>query len=906
MKEPDPDTRSGTAVTAPLAKTVSTAHGSRPTAQATRAAPHRRHAATPPPLILDRYRLSRQLGAGAFGTVWMARDERLERDVAVKIVPRERIVGGRFEREARAAARLSHPGIVTLYEAGADDDGAYLVSELVRGSTLGDLLEAGRLSDREIIAIGVGLSDALTHAHDADVVHRDVKPSNVLVPDRPPSPASVAKLTDFGVARIVGGDTLTRTGDVVGTAAYMAPEQAEGRDAGPEADLYALALVLYEALSGVNPIRTGTAAQRARRLGAHLPPLRRQRRDLPRELGHAIDLALSPRPRDRGTIADLRATLAATIDRASDVQGVVAPAWEPRPAGPEPARALDPPARPFDPPAALDSPRAHSAPALDPPLPPDQQPTTTTRALAALASAVLTAWLITTLLPNPPLAPLAAALVAALATVAAPRAGWFLVAAALGVWLSLAGQTGAALAITLAAFLPAALAPRRGTAWPLSAAAPVLGAIGLAGAWPALAGRARGPLTRAALGATGFAWTLVAGALTGHNLYLRVAPGAPIPSRWTPSASAALQHVLAPLVTSGALAPALVWAAAAVVLPWIVRGSSPALDFVSAAVWAAALVAGTTAALRTARGSLGGVTLHGAVLGGVVAFVLALAPSLWRAARASRAGGRVPKHPGRPQGLPMSVLRSLESKIAGLVEGTFNRAFRTEVRPVEIARRLAREMEEHKSHSLSATYVPNEYVVYLSPRDRDRFGDYEQALGGELSGYLLEFARRERLALLARPVIEFATDDRLGLGEFGIHTRMVQQPEAPAYPDEAEERDYGRTMIRSSAERLAEPLEERAQTYQSTALLMAEGKRIVVGPGGATIGRSRQCDVVLTDPNVSRRHAELRPRGGSWVLSDLGATNGVTLNGRRIEGPEVVRPGDRIELGTSVLTFGLE
>lgn len=253
----------------------------------------------------------------------------------------------------------------------------------------------------------------------------------------------------------------------------------------------------------------------------------------------------------------------------------------------------------------------------------------------------------------------------------------------------------------------------------------------------------------------------------------------------------------------------------------------------------------------------------------------------------------------------MSVLRSLESKIAGLVEGTFNRAFRTEVRPVEIARRLAREMEEHKSHSLSRTYVPNEYVVYLSPRDRDRFADYEQALADELSGYLLEFSRREHLALLARPVIEFETDGRLGLGEFGIQTRPIQQPEQEP-PPPAEDFDRGRTMIRSGAERLVEPLQERARAYHSTALLIADGKRIVVGPAGATIGRSRQCDVVLTDPNVSRRHADLRPRGGSWVLSDLGATNGVLLNGRRIEAPEVVRPGDRIELGTQILTFGLE
>lgn len=252
----------------------------------------------------------------------------------------------------------------------------------------------------------------------------------------------------------------------------------------------------------------------------------------------------------------------------------------------------------------------------------------------------------------------------------------------------------------------------------------------------------------------------------------------------------------------------------------------------------------------------------------------------------------------------MSVLRSLESKIAGLVEGTFSRAFRSEVRPVEIARRLAREMEEHKSFSVSRTYVPNEYVVYLSPRDRERFSDYEEALADELAGYLLEFARRERLAMLSRPVIEFETDGRLGLGEFGIQTRVVRH--ADEIDAGAPEREGGRTMIHGAAERVAEPLEERARTHRSTALLLVEGKRIVVGPVGATIGRSRQCDVVLTDPNVSRQHAELRPRGGSWVLSDLGATNGVMLNGRRIDAPEIVRPGDRIELGTSSLTFELE
>jgi FHA domain-containing protein len=253
----------------------------------------------------------------------------------------------------------------------------------------------------------------------------------------------------------------------------------------------------------------------------------------------------------------------------------------------------------------------------------------------------------------------------------------------------------------------------------------------------------------------------------------------------------------------------------------------------------------------------------------------------------------------------MSVLRSIESKIAGLVEGTFSRAFRSEVRPVEIARKLAREMEEHKSFSVSRTYVPNEYRVFLSPRDRERFQSYEEALAAELGGYLLEHARRERLALLSRPVIEFETDDRLGLGEFGIQTRVVQPEQEPA-DEVSPEEESGRTMIYSTAGRVAEPLEERARVRQQNALLMVDGKRMVVGPAGVTLGRSRQCDVVLDDPNISRQHAEIRPRGGSWVLTDLGSTNGSCINGRRIDHPEVIKPGDEIEVATSVIKFELE
>ncbi|HWF35876.1 MAG TPA: serine/threonine-protein kinase [Solirubrobacteraceae bacterium] len=588
------------------------------------------------PIVLERYRLQRQLGAGAFGTVWMARDERLEREVAVKIVARERIVGGRFEREARAAARLAHPGIVTLYEAGTDDDGAYLVSELVRGSTLGELLEAGRLSDREIIAIGIALCDALAHAHSENVVHRDVKPSNVLVPERPSNPASVAKLTDFGVARIVGGDTLTRTGDVVGTAAYMAPEQAEGREVGTAADLYALALVLYEGLTGINPVRTGTAAQHARRLGAHLPPLRRQRRDLPRELGQAIDLALRPRPRERGSVEDLRRALALVVDRMSDETGVVAPVWTPRRTrdaegdseGPSAAAlARDDEPRDADDPATA----RHPAPVRWP-----------ERGLAGLAAGGLAAWLVANLAPTVPLAPLAVAVLAGIVVAALPRLGWAAFVVAVAVWLSFAERTGAALLVILGGLLPAVLMPWRGSAWGLSAGAPALGVVALAGAWPALAGRARGPLTRAALGAVGWTWTALGTALSGTTVYLRAPPGTPPPGQWPASVGATLHHVLAPLLSSGALAPAVVWAGAAVILPWLVSGRRLALDFVLASAWAAGLVAATYASLGMVHSSLAGAPVRGAVMGGVAAFALALAPSVLRTYRAGRFFARVP------------------------------------------------------------------------------------------------------------------------------------------------------------------------------------------------------------------------------------------------------------------------
>jgi hypothetical protein len=251
----------------------------------------------------------------------------------------------------------------------------------------------------------------------------------------------------------------------------------------------------------------------------------------------------------------------------------------------------------------------------------------------------------------------------------------------------------------------------------------------------------------------------------------------------------------------------------------------------------------------------------------------------------------------------VSVLRNLESKLAGLVEGTFSRAFKSEVRPVEIARKLAREMDEHRVQSLSRTYVPNEYAVWLSREDREQFSGYEDELRRELSGYLLEHARRERVALLTPPEITFKTDERLRLGEFGIQARLVKPDADPrAAPSQGDE---GHTMVYSASDRISEPLRE-PDPRRGTARLRIDGRSELLGSAGATLGRSREADIVLDDANVSRKHAEVRPSGGSWIVRDLGSTNGVKVNGRRIQGAQSLKRGDVIELGTSRATFELE
>ncbi len=259
-------------------------------------------------------------------------------------------------------------------------------------------------------------------------------------------------------------------------------------------------------------------------------------------------------------------------------------------------------------------------------------------------------------------------------------------------------------------------------------------------------------------------------------------------------------------------------------------------------------------------------------------------------------------NPGHPT---MSVLRSIESKLAGLVEGTFGRVFKSEVRPVELARGLVKEMEQHKTVSVSRVYVPNEYVVWLSPEDRQRFDGVEHDIADELAAYVLEHARREKLALVSRPQVTFETDDNLKLGEFGIQARLVRAAgPAGAAPEQA---GHGQTMVYSTAGRVQDPLEADKRVRRGRAFLLAEGKRMPVPEHGAVIGRSRECDIVLADSNVSRRHAEIRPAGPGWTVGDLGSTNGVRVNGRRVGGePMPVQDGDRIELGTVAVGVEVE
>ena len=254
----------------------------------------------------------------------------------------------------------------------------------------------------------------------------------------------------------------------------------------------------------------------------------------------------------------------------------------------------------------------------------------------------------------------------------------------------------------------------------------------------------------------------------------------------------------------------------------------------------------------------------------------------------------------------MSVLRNLEQRIENLVEGVFSRAFSSQVQPVEIARKLAKEMDSHRTASVSRVYVPNQYTVWLSTEDRGRLEGYERSLEQELSAYLLEHARRHDYALLTRPQVDLESDERLRLGEFGIQTRLVKPPARQG--EAAEQGEQGHTMVYSVPPKDTKSRKRRpaAHLTETKAIVSMDDRRFVLDGPTAVLGRSRECDCVLDDPNVSRRHAELRRNStGDWQIVDLQSTNGVKVNDRQVDASRL-RPGDEVVLGTVRFIFDVE
>jgi hypothetical protein len=468
------------------------------------------------------------------------------------------------------------------------------------------------------------------------VIHRDVKPANVMVLAEPAAGAGFAKLTDFGVAHLASGDGATATGDVVGTLAYMAPEQAEGHGVTGACDVYSLALVLYEAWTGSNPVRAQSPAATARRVGRPLPSLRSRRRDLPPELCEVVDAALDPDPLYRPPPGELREVLREMEGELSDEGGLVEPETLER-FGITAVRARTRLRTFLHRPDEGPDPEAEPVPGLTARLGP--------RLASGAAAGVLVLVALGSLGPPPPFSPAVAALVAALAVALLPRLGWLAIATAVCVWLATpeAGRPGTALVLAAALAAVPVLLPRAGMLWSVPALAPLLGVIGLAPLFVAVAGLAPTPWRRAGLAAAGFSWLAAAEVLTGDELLFGVPDGTAARAAWEGSAMDAAGDALWPLLSSPALAPGLVWAVFALLLAVILRGRWAVVDVAAATVWVVGLVIvhsalgdflAPTTELSRARGAVAG-----AVLGGLVAVTVTLL------ARPVRYGQREPALP---------------------------------------------------------------------------------------------------------------------------------------------------------------------------------------------------------------------------------------------------------------------
>jgi eukaryotic-like serine/threonine-protein kinase len=517
--------------------------------------------------VLGRYEMGPVIGRGAAARVHRARDLCTGDRVAVKEIPIDLDMARRAGAEVRAAARLSHPNVVRLLDWGEDHVALYLVSELVEGPNLAQVMQEGgpAAAPAALAGVAADVLEALDHAHRRRIVHRDVKPANVLVDH------GRGRLTDFGVARIAGEAGVTATGGLVGTVAYMAPEQASGEPVGPPADVYAACLVLYEGLTGRNPIAgssPGETLSRAAR--AEIPPLARVRPDLPPGLCRAVMRGLDRTPERRPPALELAQSLR------SELPGL--------------ARATAPRRRLTRLAPAL------AAGVLAGSIAAAAAGAATTAGPAAVAAVGVAAGGLVALAPWPALVVLATVLLAA-GTRDAPGASLVLGAVALALILPARRMRHAALVPVL---------------WPLAAALGLLPvAVAVAGCLPSWRWR----LWAAVSGVVAtVAWQLVRGADEALLAGGRLAPTGPA-IRDVPSPFVAAQELAAPLrhrPELGTIALALV--AGALAFPLVLRARPAMPRVVVGLAWCAALGAGVVAAGGGTQAAMGALIPSGILI----------------------------------------------------------------------------------------------------------------------------------------------------------------------------------------------------------------------------------------------------------------------------------------------------
>jgi serine/threonine-protein kinase len=436
-------------------------------------------------LVLDRYRPLRPLGRGGSGSVWLARDERTGLEIALKIVPREGKRAARAAREMEAASRLRHERCVRAYDFGSDEGHVYIAYEYVRGQTLREVIRRGELDDRAVVELAAQILEGLAHAHRRGIVHRDVKPSNVLVED---GPELSARVLDFGLAQFDEADTLTAVGDVPGTLAYISPERLDGSEATERSDVWAVGVILWEALAGSHPFWGVPLPDVAAAIASGAPPLSARRGDLPRRLIAATDSALAVDPARRPPASRLATELRDALTT---------------PAPTRPQRRTS---------TARSRPEARSRPAAPPvPLPQRLAPAALATVAAVVGGSMLPFWPTTLLV--------LLALAAGLVSLRAPRAG---LALALFAPVFPLGNVAEAAALVYGVFALGwlAVAWRDARAGLAFFAGPLLAPFGLICLLPLAVQPARGGWRRALHAAAGVYAAAAVAALSGRGLPL--------------------------------------------------------------------------------------------------------------------------------------------------------------------------------------------------------------------------------------------------------------------------------------------------------------------------------------------------------------------------------------------------